>query len=107
MRILVTGASGMLGSNVAAAAVQQSWDVLGLWHATPAQVQGASALAVDVANRRACVSVASGFEPDAIVHAAIGGDPGRFEREPELTELALRGVEHTLAAARTVHARYV
>ncbi len=107
MRILVTGASGMLGSNVAAAAVQQSWDVLGLWHATPVEVHGANALAVDVTNRRACVSVAGGFEPDAIVHAAIGGDPGRFEREPELTELALRGVEHTLAAARTVHARYV
>jgi dTDP-4-dehydrorhamnose reductase len=97
----------MLGSNVAAAAVQQSWDVLGLWHATPAQVRGASALAVDVADRAACVAAASGFEPDAIVHAAIGGDAGRFEREPELGDLALVGVAHTLAAARAVRARYV
>ncbi len=107
MRILVTGASGMLGSNIAAAAVQQSWDVLGLWHATPAQVLGASASAVDLSDRRACVAAASGFEPDAIVHAAIGGDPGCFEREPGLAELVRRGVEHTLAAARTVRARYV
>jgi dTDP-4-dehydrorhamnose reductase len=107
MRILVTGASGLLGSNVAASAVQQSWEVLGLWHATPVRVPGASALAVDVADRRACVAAANGFEPDAIVHAAIGGDPGRFEREPGLTDLARSGVEHTLAAARRVRARYV
>jgi dTDP-4-dehydrorhamnose reductase len=107
MRVFVTGASGMLGSNIAAAGVQQSWDVLGLWHAVPAQVQGASALAVDVADRTVCVTAAGGFEPDTIVHAAIGGDPGRFEREPQLADLVRRGVEHTLAAARTVRARYV
>jgi dTDP-4-dehydrorhamnose reductase len=97
----------MVGSNIAAAAVQQSWEVLGLWHSTPAQVRGASALAVDLSDRHACVSVASGFEPDTIVHAAIGGDPGRFEREPGLADLAGSGVAYTLAAARTVRARYV
>lgn len=107
MRILVTGASGMLGSNVAAAAVQQSWDVLGAWHTVPAQVPGAGAIGVDVADRGACVSAASGFEPEVIVHAAIGGDPGRFEREPRLGRLARLGAEHMLAAARSVRARYV
>ncbi len=107
MRILVTGIGGMLGSNIAAAAVQQSWDVLGLWQATPVEVRGAGASAVDLSERSACVAATSGFEPDAIVHAAITGDPGRFEREPGLAELARRGVAHTLAAARTVRARYV
>jgi dTDP-4-dehydrorhamnose reductase len=107
MRILVAGVSGMLGSNIAAAAVQQSWDVLGLWHATPAQVQGASALALDVADRSACVAAASGFEPDVLVHCAIVGDPGRFERDPGQARNARVGIEHTLAAARAVRARYV
>ncbi len=96
----------MLGSNIAAAAVQQNWDVLGLWHATPAQVQGASASVLDLSDRHACVSAANGFEPDTIVHAAIG-DPGRFERERGLADRTRSGVEHTLAAARTVRARYV
>jgi dTDP-4-dehydrorhamnose reductase len=108
MRILVTGVGGMLGSNIAAAAVQQSWEVLGLWHAAPTQVPGVSTRAIDLAERRACVAAASGFEPDAIVHAAIAGDPGRFALQSEReSELALRGVEHMLAAARTVRARYV
>ena len=107
MRILVTGAGGMLGSNVAAAAVQQSWDVLAPWHAMPVRVQGAGGSGLDLGDRRACVAAASEFEPDAIVHAAIVGDPGRFEREPGLARAVSRGVEHTLAAARTVRARYV
>ncbi len=107
MRILVTGAGGMLGSNITAAAVQQSWDVLGLWHATPAQVQGASMNGLDLSDRRACVAAASGFEPDAIVHAAIADDAGCFERDRGLAEATRVGVEHTLAAARTVRARYV
>lgn len=107
MRILVIGGSGMLGSNVVAATVQQSWDALGLWHATPAQVGGASALGCDLMDRRACIAAASECEADAIVHAAIGGNPGLFERAPGLAERALVGVRHTLAAARAVRARYV
>lgn len=73
----------------------------------PTQVPGVSARAIDLGDRRACVAAASGFEPEAIVHAAISGDPGRFECRSGLAELALRGVEHTLAAARAVRARYV
>jgi dTDP-4-dehydrorhamnose reductase len=97
----------MLGSNIAAAVAQQSWDVLGLWHGAPVQVRGASAAGVDLGERRTCVAIASGFEPDALVHAAIPAAPGRFEREVGLAEDVRRGVEHTLAAARAVRAAYV
>lgn len=97
----------MLGSNVVAATVQQSWEVLGLWHATPAQVGGAGALGCDLMDRRSCIAVACEFEADVVVHAAIGGNPGLFERAPGLAERALVGVGNTLAAARAVRARYV
>jgi dTDP-4-dehydrorhamnose reductase len=107
MRILVTGAGGLLGSNLAAAAAQQSWDVLGGWHVEPVEVPGASTIALDLADRAACVVAATSFEPDAIVHAANAGTPGRFERDPLLAQRCVLGVEHTLAAARTVRARYV
>jgi dTDP-4-dehydrorhamnose reductase len=107
MRILVIGVGGLLGSNLAATAVQQSWEVLGAWHTVPSQVPGASTIGIDTADREACVSAARRFEPDAIVHAGTVGDPGRFEREPELQRRTVLGVEHTLAAARSVHAHYV
>jgi dTDP-4-dehydrorhamnose reductase len=107
MRLLVTGASGLIGSNLTAAAAQQSWSVLGTWRETPVSVFGARTAALDVTDRRACAALAEELEPDVIVHAAAESSPGRLEREPRLSELNLLGTEHTLAAARTVRAHYV
>jgi hypothetical protein len=107
MRLLVTGAGGLIGSNLAAAAAQQSWSVLGTWRSTPVSVLGARTAQLDVADRHACVALAERLEPDVIVHAAAESSPARLEREPRLAELNLLGAENTLAAARAVHARYV
>lgn len=107
MRVLVTGISGLIGSNIAAAAAQQSWDVLGGWCEVPVSIDGVDDLQLDMADRKACVSAAMEFEPDVILHAAGGVALSRFERDPYYAELDLVGAEHTLAAARAVHARYV
>ncbi len=107
MRLLVTGASGLVGSNLAAAAAQQSWNVLGTWRETPVSVLGARTAPLDVTDRHACVALAEELEPDVVVHAAAESSPGRLEREPRLAELSVLGAENTLAAARAVRARYV
>ncbi len=107
MRLLVTGTSGLVGSNLAAAAAQQSWSVLGTWRDTPVSVLGARTAQLDVTDRHACVALAEELEPDVVVHAAAESSPGRLEREARLTELNVLGAENTLAAARAVRARYV
>jgi dTDP-4-dehydrorhamnose reductase len=107
MRILVTGAGGLVGSNLAAAAVQQSWSVLGVYGRAPVAIAGASTIGLDLTDRPACVTAAMSFEPDVIVHAGAPGAPGPYERDPRLAWLAGRAAENTLAAARTVRARYV
>ncbi len=107
MRVLVTGASGLVGSNVAAVAAQQSWEVLGCWRDEPVEIDGARTVGFDMADRRACVAAVMEFEPDVIVHAAGGVALSRFEREPYIAQLDYVGAEHTLAAARAVRARYV
>jgi dTDP-4-dehydrorhamnose reductase len=122
MRILLTGASGLVGSNLAAAAVQQNWSVLGTWRREPIAIAGASTIGLNLTDRPACVMAAMDFEPDVIVHAGapggaggmggvggVGGvgGPGSYEREPELAWLTRQAAENTLAAARTVRARYV
>jgi dTDP-4-dehydrorhamnose reductase len=107
VRLLVTGVDGLLGSNLAAAAAQQSWSVLGTWRGAPVGVLGARTAPLEVADRHACVALAEEFEPDVVVHAAAESSPGRMEREPRLAVLNRLGAEHTLAAARTVRARYV
>lgn len=93
MRVLVTGASGLVGSNVAAAAAQQSWEVLGA--------------RTELTDRKACVQVAADWEPDVIVHAAGESSLGTFESDPHAGQREYVGAEHTLAAARHVRARYV
>jgi len=103
----VTGASGLIGSNLVAAAVQQSWGVLGTWRGDPVEIEGASMIGLDVSDRSACVIAAMNFEPDVIMHAGSPGTPGPFEREPQLAWLGRLAAENTLAAARTVRARYV
>jgi dTDP-4-dehydrorhamnose reductase len=107
MRLLVTGTDGLIGSNLAAAAAQQSWSVLGTWHRTPVSVLGARTAPLDVTDRHACATLAEELEPDVVVHAAAASAIGRLQREPHLAELDLMGTESTLAAARTVHASYV
>jgi dTDP-4-dehydrorhamnose reductase len=107
MRILVIGASGLVGSNLAAAAVQQSWSVLGTWRREPVEIAGAGTIGLDLTDRSACVMAAMSFEPDVIVHAGAPGAAGPYEREPELAWLTKQAVENTLAAARTVRAQYV
>lgn len=107
MRVLVTGASGLIGSNIAAAAAQQSWDVLGGWRDLPVHIDGVQTFRFDMADRRTCVRAALEFEPDVIVHAAGGVALSRFERDPWISQLDFVGTEHTLAAARAVRARYV
>ncbi len=114
MRLLVTGVSGLIGSNVAAAAAQQSWSVLGTWHQTPVGLLGARTVELDVSDRQACVTLAEELEPDVVVHAgapgAIGSGPAgsevSLERDSQLAEADLLGTENTLAAARAVRARY-
>jgi dTDP-4-dehydrorhamnose reductase len=107
MRLLVTGASGLIGSNLAAAGAQQSWKVLGTWCATPVRLPGVRTARLDVSDRHACVALVEEFEPDVLVHAAASVALGRLEREPGLAQLNRLGTEHTLAAARAVRAHYV
>ncbi|MFZ1925754.1 MAG: sugar nucleotide-binding protein [Solirubrobacteraceae bacterium] len=107
MRVLVTGVGGLIGSNLAAAVAQQSWEAIGCYRAHPAQLDGVQTIAVDLAERNQCVAAAMEFDPDVIVHAAGGVALSRFELEPRLAELDYLATEHTIAAARAVRARYV
>jgi dTDP-4-dehydrorhamnose reductase len=64
MRILLTGASGFVGSNLAAVFAARGADVVAPSHAE-----------LDLADRDATVRFAAGAAPGAIVHAAILNDP--------------------------------
>ncbi|HTA96365.1 MAG TPA: sugar nucleotide-binding protein [Solirubrobacteraceae bacterium] len=107
MRVLVTGVGGLVGSNVAAAAAQQSWEAIGCHRGQAVELEGVQTIAVDLAERNQCIAAAMEFDPDVIVHAAGGVRLSRFELEPQLAERDYLATEHTIAAARAVRARHV
>lgn len=107
MRVLVTGVSGLIGSNLAAAAAQQSWTVHGTWRRTPVRLRHGATSRLEMADRRAWVALAERFEPDVVVHAAASVQLSRLQHEPALAAGNALGAEHALLAARVVRARYV
>jgi dTDP-4-dehydrorhamnose reductase len=72
MRLLVTGAGGQLGHDVAAATRQAGDDVLACDHT-----------ALDVTDRDAVLGAITGWRPDAVIHAAAWTAVDACESEPE------------------------
>jgi len=68
-RLLITGASGTLGHNVARIAGQQGWDVVGTYYTTPPQLPG-EWHRLDVRDRDAVMAAVRQAQPAAIIHTA-------------------------------------
>ena len=99
MRLLVTGASGLLGLNLSLVAAAQGHQVTGLTHQ-----QGLGGVPFDVSSvnllqmERALVTVANA-KPEAIIHCAAIADLNVAEKEPELARQLNRDAAGQLAAA--------
>jgi dTDP-4-dehydrorhamnose reductase len=104
-KLLVTGASGLLGSHVARQAVGR-FDVLGLYQSfRPRDIPGRLE-PLDLADAPAVRARLDGFRPDLIVHCAALADADRAQREPDLARRLNVDVPATLAqAARRLGAK--
>ena len=70
MRILITGASGFVGSAICRALVGSGHTVLGLTRGSPIPVPGVMAVAGDMSRPHEFLSLLDQARPDAIIHAA-------------------------------------
>lgn len=84
MRILLTGASGLVGSNTAVAAERRGHTVHGLTGSWGGAIPGlATAARLDVRDLAAVTGAVLEFFPDAIINAAAISEPVRCETDPE------------------------
>jgi dTDP-4-dehydrorhamnose reductase len=104
-RLLVTGASGYLGSALVAQATRAGWDVLGTHRSHPpdpaAAQSGVRATALDVCDADAVTALVARVAPDAVVHTAYVQDGDAAHA------VNAGGAEHVARAARAAGARLV
>ncbi len=110
MKVFVTGASGMVGSNVSRVAARRGHEVVAAVGAWSGGVPGARAvLPVNLAEEAGVQRVVLDLFPDAIINAAALSSPAACDREPERAAALNVALPATLAklahhlGARLVH----
>jgi dTDP-4-dehydrorhamnose reductase len=104
VRVLVTGAGGLLGGRVAALLGERGFDVVAARHVTPAPV-GLPELVADLTREGALRRALDETRPEAVVHAAVVGRADRCEQQPELAHavnVELPGVLARLCRDRSI-----
>lgn len=87
MKILLTGASGLLGNAYASAAVRRGHEVIALANKNPPVVRGLSrTLEMDLCAPDPLTSLCLELWPDVIVNCAAISDPASVEAAPSLAE---------------------
>jgi len=82
-RILITGVSGLLGNNLAYC-LKKDYEILGLYHSHPFDIEGIKTRGVDLLNRQDMKKVVAEFSPHILIHSAAISDVDINEQEPEL-----------------------
>lgn len=109
-KLLLTGASGLVGSNVATAAARRGFEVIAIVGGYAGEIPGAARVErVDVADTSAVQRLALEIFPDAIVNAAAISEVHQCEADPARSEAInvalpamLAQVSHHLGA-RLIH----
>ena len=97
VRVLVTGASGLLGGRLAAL-LARDLDVVAAVHASPAP-PGLRTVAFDLLDARSIEAALDEVRPRAVLHSAALADADRCQREPELATRINTGAAGALARA--------
>ena len=97
MRILITGASGLLGLNLALEAVPDH-QVFGVTHSTPLKTNAFTVLSANLLEPGALEYILEQAQPDWVIHCAALADLDTCEKNPELAQRINIKIPEKLAA---------
>jgi UDP-4-amino-4,6-dideoxy-N-acetyl-beta-L-altrosamine transaminase/dTDP-4-dehydrorhamnose reductase len=84
-KILITGVSGMLGSNLAFC-YRDRHEILGAYNTHPVKIDGVRTAKIDVLSRSSLMEAISYFDPDVVIHCASLTNVDFCELNQDLTE---------------------
>lgn len=99
MRLLVTGASGLLGLNLSLVAAAQDHQVTGLSYSRNLQGVPFELCRVNLLEMQTALSVIEKAQPEAIIHCAAVADLNSAEKNPDLARQLNRDAAGDLAQA--------
>jgi len=86
MRLLVTGATGLLGLNLCTLALNQGHEVTGLAHSRKLQNNAFDLIQIDLIEHEHALRMIEAAKPEAIIHCAAVANINRAEKAPEMTQ---------------------
>lgn len=106
-KILITGVSGMLGSNLAYY-FKDSYDILGLYNTHPVEIDGAQTLPVDILSENSIKNTMDNFNPDIVIHCASLTDIDYCEgNKSETYRVNVLGTKNLVESANSCNAKII
>ena len=85
-KLLITGASGFLGWNIAKYIEKHhkdDWTIIGTYQHNPVNLANVEAIKTDLSDTDALKTLFNQHKPDAVIHAAAASNPAFCEQHPE------------------------
>ena len=106
-RLLITGASGLLGANLVLAA-HEDHEVIAVYHRHPIELEGVQSVSVDLCQPGRAKELFDRFQPDWVMHCAADTSIDELEGDPDRAFRVNRDMASNVAeAAHEIGARMV
>lgn len=106
-RVLITGISGLLGSNVAHC-LKDRYDILGLYHNRSVLITGVETRSADLRYSMHTRSIVQQFNPDVVIHCAAVANVDACEQFPELArDINVQGTANLVSILEGTHAKII
>ncbi len=105
--LIITGVSGLLGSNLALEAIEREYKVVGFYLNHPISLPGVTTKSVDISNKEVIEEIKA-IQPDYIIHCASPTNLDYLEETPrEAEKNIVEATQNIVDAARVVKAKLI